>query len=89
MAKSELKYLESFYFGSKVWKLYRNSQGYIEGYRSSRISGKSVNGNIIAEQLDRIITNTKDVTEFIKFVRQSPTKIKYHPEDDPNQLKIM
>lgn len=88
MPEPKLQYLESCYYGTKVWKLYRNSQGYIEGYRSSRIIGKSVGGNMIAEQMERIVTNTKDPTQFIKYIRPIAHKSNQQP-DDPNQLKIM
>jgi hypothetical protein len=70
------------------YQLYRNSEGYIEGYKSINLIDTNSYCNA-AKSLIRIVTNTKEIDEFPKFInRITEKKAKYNPYKDPNQQKL-
>jgi len=69
------------YFG---YHLYKNLDGFIEGYKEKGVFGSKKN------DINRIVTNTKMISDFPKFIKKKEKKVvKYNPYDDPNQLKII
>lgn len=68
------------YFG---YHLYRNNDNFIEGYKEKGSFGSKKNN------INRIVTNTTEISEFPNFIIKKEKPIKYYnPYDDPNQLKI-
>ena len=68
------------YYG---YQLYRNKEGFIEGYKGD-YDPKKAKGTF-----DRIVTNTTHIEDFPKFVlRQKPVVKRYNPYKDDKQLKI-
>jgi hypothetical protein len=75
--------------GYQCWK---NSEGYIEGYKS--IGLENVGGKYcrLAKDMKRLVTKTKTVVEFDEAIAAMEAKTKspkrYNPNKDENQLKI-
>ena len=53
----------------KDWALYRNAQGFIEGYR--KIGGNQ-NETKNGKDLQRVVTQTDDPLKFSYYLRKSP-----------------
>jgi hypothetical protein len=65
------------------YQLFRTKDGFIEGYKGA-YDPKKAKGS-----LDRIVTNTKDIAEFPKFITKTEKPVKrYDPHKDPKQFKI-
>jgi hypothetical protein len=84
--KSTAKDME--YIGIELdYRLFRNNEGFIEGYKTIY---KTINKPpyFIAELL-RVVTNTKERSEFKNFVtRTGKSKKPYNPYKDEKQTKL-
>ena len=84
MSKSGDGEFVAYYGKENEWKLYRQSDGSIVGYRSMY----DKHGD--PTKVDRIVTNTSDYNEFYRFVDKYPEqkRTRYNPHKDPNQTRI-
>lgn len=74
------------YYG---YQLYRNSDGFIEGYKS--VGLVEIVGVYCrpAKDLIRIVTNVTEITDFPQFIEKHKPKVqKYNPNKDEKQIKL-
>jgi intein/homing endonuclease len=56
------------------WQVYKNSDGFLEGYKSTGRKVKATEDHIVFTDSKRIVTNTKDMAGFIAFVNGTKKK---------------
>jgi len=66
------------------WQIFRNSEGFLEGYKGVGKKIKIDAEKTINSDSKRLVTNTKTPTDFIKFVNGSkPKKSSLPPPEQP------
>lgn len=63
------------------YALYKNSDGFIEGFKSS--GKKIVNGAELATGMGHVVTNCTTVAEFEQLIAPNKTSIKPKPPEQP------
>ncbi len=78
--------------GYQCWK---NSEGFIEGYKSIGLENVSKKYCRLAKDMTRLVTKTKTTAEFVDAIKAMEAKVKtnkkekkYNPKKIENQLKL-
>lgn len=72
------------------YRIFKNSDGFLEGFRSTGVTQKGDNKNYaIANGLNRVVTTATTVKDFLEQIKRKAIRApKYDPYKDDNQKQL-